>query len=244
MRTFDIHHVTTTPSTQDEVWTAAAGGAPEGYVCVAEEQTAGRGRRGRVWIAPAGGALLVSVLLRIPARVAAGVPFVAGLAALDVLDRQSVHGALKWPNDVLVNGRKIAGILVESRTLAGADDMDVVLGLGMNLSIEAFPPGVVATSLHGIIHATPERDRILQDWLETLAARLAPLEAGDLASVLSAWRERAAGLGRAVSVQTAAGTIEGVAEDVDANGALIVRAADAVHHVLAGDVRLARSAPS
>lgn len=213
-------------------------------MCVADEQTAGRGRRGREWIAPAGDALLVSVLLRLQARIATGTPFVAGLAVLDVLDQWAVHGVLKWPNDVLVNGRKIAGILVESRMLAGANDMAVVLGLGMNLLTEAFPPGIVATSLHQVTDAAPDRDRVLDDWLEMLGARLGDLDTGGLAGVLGAWRERATGLGQPVSVQTAAGALEGVAEDIDAVGALIVRTADAVHHVLAGDVSLLRPPPS
>lgn len=232
--------MTTTSSTQDAVWDAAAGGASEGYVCVADEQTAGRGRHGRAWIAPRGTALLVSVLLRLPARIASGVPFVAGLATLDVLDKRSVRALLKWPNDVLVDGRKVAGILVESRTRPGGSELAVVLGLGMNLRVDAFPAGVIATSVHRLIGAAPDRERILHEWLEALAVRLADLEAAGLSTVLAAWRARAVGLGQAVSVQMASRTIDGIAEDVDENGALIVRTAAGAEHIVAGDVTLLR----
>lgn len=242
-RTFDIHRVTRTSSTQDEVWRESTAGAAEGYVCVAEEQTAGRGRLGREWIAPAGSALLVSVLLRLPTRVASGVPFVAGLAALDVLDGLSVRARLKWPNDVLVHGRKLAGILTESRVSAGVDHLAVVLGLGMNLTVETFPPGIEAISLHRVVGARPDRDRILDGWLGALAVRLAVLENAGLAVVLAAWRERAAGLGDAVSVETMRGKIVGVAEDVADDGTLIVRTAAGPERVLAGDVSILRTAP-
>lgn len=241
-RTFEIHCVTSTPSTQDEVWRHAAAGAPEGYVAVAEEQTAGRGRLGREWIAPAGSSLLVSVLLRVPTGVAAGVPFVAGLAAVDVLDGLSVTAALKWPNDVLVGGRKLAGILTESRLSSGSGHLTVVLGLGMNLTIDDFPAGIEAVSLHRVLGASPDRDRILDDWLRALAVRLAVLEDAGLPVVLAAWRERAAGLGQEVSVQSLQGTIAGVAEDVADDGTLIVRTAAGLERVLAGDVRIVSTA--
>ena len=106
--------VARTRSTQDVVLRAAQDGADEGFCCLAGEQTSGRGRQGREWVAPPGAALLASVLLRRSASVAPGIPFAAGLALVDVLAADyGVTAGLKWPNDVLVDRRKLAGILGE-----------------------------------------------------------------------------------------------------------------------------------
>ena len=149
--------VARTASTQEVVLRAARDGAAEGFTCLAAEQTAGRGRQGRAWVAPAGSALLASVLLRRSPTVAAGIPFAAGLALVDVLAAElGVAAGLKWPNDVLVDGRKLAGILCEVEPAASKGELvAVALGIGVNLTVSGFPEGPEAVSLHTLVARPP-----------------------------------------------------------------------------------------
>lgn len=239
-----VTRVARTRSTQDVVITAAQDGAAEGFACWAGEQTAGRGRQGREWVAPAGSALLVSVLLRRSPAVAAGVPFAAGLAVVDGLARTCDVGArLKWPNDVLVDGRKLAGILTEVEPASSSPgEVAVVLGLGLNLRVAAFPAGATGISLHEVVEDPPGAEVILGAWAEALWPRIAALEEGGIAAVLTDWRRSSVGLGQAVAVETVSGTIRGVALDVADDGALLVESDGQVHRVLAGDVHLSPGA--
>jgi BirA family biotin operon repressor/biotin-[acetyl-CoA-carboxylase] ligase len=197
-----------TPSTQD-----AARGLPLGSVVVADQQTAGRGRLGRRWDAPPGSALLASFVL--PSRPLASLA--AGVAAA-VACGESVR--LKWPNDLLVDGRKLAGILVEQR--GGR----CVVGIGVNLTWA--PPGA------GRLEA--DRDRLL----ERLKAELERWFAADDPEVLAAWRTRSDTLGRRVRVELPGETFEGWAEDVAEDGSLLVDG----RAVTAGDVIHLRAAGS
>jgi BirA family transcriptional regulator, biotin operon repressor / biotin---[acetyl-CoA-carboxylase] ligase len=197
-----------TPSTQD-----AARGLPLGSVVVADQQTAGRGRLGRRWDAPPGSALLASFVL--PSRPLASLA--AGVAAA-VACGESVR--LKWPNDLLVDGRKLAGILVEQR--GGR----CVVGIGVNLTWA--PPGA------GRLEA--DRDRLL----ERLKAELERWFAADDSEVLAAWRTRSDTLGRRVRVELPGETFEGWAEDVAEDGSLLVGG----RAVTAGDVIHLRAAGS
>src|SRR5438270_10426386 len=155
----EIRRVARTSSTQDEVRRAARAGAAEWYCCVADEQTAGRGRLGRSWVAPPGAALLASVLLRPHEAVLTGLPFAAGLAVLDAL--QSTCGLetrLKWPNDVVAAGGKLAGLLVEIEPAAALPERPAaVLGLGLNRTVDRFPDGVAGASLHLLTTSPPSR---------------------------------------------------------------------------------------
>jgi len=223
---------------------AARDGADEGFACLAGEQTAGRGRQGRAWIAPAGAALLASVLLRRSPAVATGVPFAAGLALVDVLSSDyGVAARLKWPNDVLVERRKLAGILSEIEPLASTGDRAAIaLGIGVNLRVDRFPDGVEAVSLHSLVAAPPVAEQLLMLWGAALGARIAALELGGIAAILGDWRDRAAGLGEQVSVAGPSGVVQGLAVDVDEGGALLVEASGRRHRFLAGDVHLASGA--
>ena len=189
-------------STQDVVLRAARDGAQEGFACVAAEQTAGRGRQGREWIAPRGTALLASVLLRRSPSVATGIPFAAGLALIDVLvSGYGVAAGLKWPNDVLVERRKLAGILSEVEPLAaGGDRIAIALGLGVNLGVDRFPDGIEAVSLHTLVANLPAAEELLGAWANALGVRLASLEEGGIGAILGDWRHCAVGLGEPVSV--------------------------------------------
>jgi BirA family transcriptional regulator, biotin operon repressor / biotin---[acetyl-CoA-carboxylase] ligase len=213
----------TVDSTNRYLLQRAAGGAAEGLVAVADEQTAGRGRLGRTWVAPPASALLVSVLLR-PALTAERthlVTLAAGLAALDAIDRLApTPTGLKWPNDIVVDDRKLAGILAEADG-AGA----VVVGMGFNVQPDALPVELrdVATAL------VLDRRGLLVEWLRAYDARLSALE-----DVVADATTRSATLGRRVRVDLAHETFEGTATALTDEGFLVVdgrvvSAGDVVH---------------
>ncbi|MBV8528752.1 MAG: biotin--[acetyl-CoA-carboxylase] ligase [Candidatus Dormibacteraeota bacterium] len=244
-RVFALHEVARTTSTQDVARNAARSGAAEGFCCLAAEQTAGRGRLGRSWVAPPGTAMLASVLLRTPEVAAPGVPFAAGLSLRDaVAETTGVEAQLKWPNDVLIGGRKLAGILVElcSGAPAGAG-VAVIAGAGVNLTVREFPDGIDGVSLHAVTDTVPAPRALLEAWLRHLDARVTALELNGLPGLLGDWRRYAAGLGAAVSVRTPSGVIEGTAVDVRDDGALLIAGRAGVTPVLAGDVQLVQTYP-
>jgi BirA family transcriptional regulator, biotin operon repressor / biotin---[acetyl-CoA-carboxylase] ligase len=232
--------VARTRSTQDVVLRAARQGAREGFSCLAAEQTAGRGRQGREWVAPAGAALLASVLLRRSPSVAAGIPFAAGLAIIDVLAADhGVAARLKWPNDVLVDRRKLAGILSEVEPAASDErGVAIALGLGMNLHVDRFPERFEAVSLHTVVARPPSAEALLIAIGAALGRRIATLERDGIGALLPDWRRLAVGLGERVVVQGPAGSIDGVAVDVGDDGALLVDASGQMHRFLAADVHL------
>ena len=229
-RFHDIRWFERIDSTNRYLLQCAAEGFSEGVVAVADVQTAGRGRLGRAWVAPAGSALLVSVLLRpaLPAERTHLVTLAAGLAALDAIDAlTSVRAGLKWPNDVVVDDRKLAGILAEADG-AGA----VVVGMGCNVQPTALP-----AELRDIATAVPvDRARLLVEWLRAYDARL-----GALDRVVADATARSATLGRRVRVELARDTFEGTAAALTDEGFLVVdgrvvSAGDVVHlrHAAAG----------
>jgi BirA family biotin operon repressor/biotin-[acetyl-CoA-carboxylase] ligase len=227
-------------STNDIAMAAAELGAPEGLVVAANTQSAGRGRAGRSWSSPAGAGLYVSVLLR-PTRqtvplltIAGGVAITEGIHAATGLD-----ATVKWPNDVNVGSRKLAGILAEAGSAAGRVD-HVVLGFGINVRVSAYPADVAvrATSIESELGRPVDRGLVLADCLAALSTRYATLQNGAAAEVIAAWRRRAAAhMGRAVEWDTEGGPRRGVAHDIDAAGALLVRVDDQLVRVVSGEVR-------
>jgi BirA family transcriptional regulator, biotin operon repressor / biotin---[acetyl-CoA-carboxylase] ligase len=232
-------------STNDRAKELAEGGALHGEVVIAETQTAGRGRRGRTWVSPPRKNVYLSVILRpeLPPARAPELTLVASLAVCDALRQAGVDASIKWPNDVLVGGRKIAGILTE---LAAEPDRVhwVVIGLGVNVNArrEDFPEELrdEATSL--LIERGEPSPRAL-----FAAACLTGLEAWvdahaeeGFAPIRAAWRERSSTLGREVVVRADGREIAGIAEDIDEQGALLVRTAAGLERILAGDVQLLR----
>uniref|UniRef100_UPI001867034C biotin--[acetyl-CoA-carboxylase] ligase n=1 Tax=Luteolibacter marinus TaxID=2776705 RepID=UPI001867034C len=184
-----------TGSTNDDVREAARGGAGAGLVIVAGRQESGRGRRGAAWVCPPGEGLAFSVLLR-PAEKKILWPrlsLAAGLAVAEALDRHGVAADVKWPNDVWIDGKKIAGILVE------AGDDHVVVGIGINVGVTAFPPGLgdSATSLALECGDAPELSAVLGVVLSRL--RLwAGMIGADFPTLLDRFRERCALTGRTI----------------------------------------------
>jgi len=234
------------PSTNDLAKELAEQGAAHGEVVVAERQTAGRGRRGRSWSSPAGKNLYLSVVLRpdLPPQRAAELTLVASLAVCDACRQAGVDAAIKWPNDVLVGGRKVAGILTE--LAAEPDEVHwVVVGIGVNLnaSRDDFPDELRETASSLALERGQPVPRalftaallsLLEQWLDRHA------EEG-FAAVRQAWRERSATLGREVRVEAGGAEVGGVAEDLDETGALLVRGEGGLVRVVAGDVRLLRT---
>jgi len=215
-------HLRETDSTNDRARELAAGGAPHGTLVTAAAQTAGRGRQGRVWSAPPGHALLMSLVLRdahplLPLAAAVGV---AGAAGDDA--------RIKWPNDVLLDGRKVAGILAEGRPQEGW----AVLGIGVNVAIRVadLPPELHDTA------ATLGRDPSdVEPFLAELLASLDRALALPAAGVLDAWRARDALTGRAISWSAGTGTAAGI----DGEGRLVVELPDGGRTALdAGEVHL------
>jgi len=236
----EIRIVAETGSTNADLLADARRGEAEGVVLAAEAQSAGRGRMGRQWVAPPRAALMFSVLLR-PAAVPQGrrgwVTLLAGVAvALALRQDAGVDVRLKWPNDLLVNGAKLAGILAEQ-----ADDA-IVVGAGINVSTrrdELPVPGATSLAIEGA--AVTDRNRLLAATLRELE-RWYPAwtsQAGDvrLSGLDSEYRRLSATLGRAVRVSLPGGkTMTGTAEDIDDLGRLVVGSADGPVPVSAGDV--------
>ncbi len=236
---FALRTVGETSSTQDVVREAARSGAEAGFCCLAAAQTAGRGRQDRRWSAPPGSSLLASVLVRAGSAGAGCVPIAAGLALRAAIAATSGTDAqLKWPNDVVVDGRKLAGILCEVEPAAPGAGTAVVVGLGVNLRVAAFPVGVVGVSLHSLVDEPPFPARLLAATLPELAQRLARLPPGGLGPLRAEWMAHAAGLGRPVTATSAAGSVTGCAEEIDEDGALVLRTDAGAVRILAGEVHL------
>jgi BirA family biotin operon repressor/biotin-[acetyl-CoA-carboxylase] ligase len=224
-------------STNRWVLDEARGGAADGLVCVADHQTAGRGRRGRVWNAPPGSSLLVSVLLR-PGLDAGRVHIVtmaAGLALAEAVDEVAgIRALLKWPNDLIVDGRKLAGLLAEADLSATGDAHAVVVGVGCNVDWQDFPPELAETATACNLEAghSVDRSALLDAFLAHFAQRLDHLD-----DVPADYRARLDTLGRRVQVDLGQRVIEGVAVEIDASGQLLVTRDDGEPETIAvGDV--------
>jgi len=217
-----VHH-RLTDSTNERAKQLATAGAPHGTLITADEQTAGRGRQGRVWTAPPRSAVLMSVVLR---ELDERLPLAAAVAIADALP---VEATIKWPNDVWIQGRKVAGILVEGRPQEGW----AVLGVGLNVSTEGFPAELAetATSLR-LAGIEVDTEAVLAGVLRSLDAWLG----APPARVLGAWRERDALKGE--RVRWTGG--EGVAEGIDDSGALRVETTTGLISLDAGEVHLLR----
>lgn len=244
-----IDVVAETGSTNADLADAARAGAPGGTVLVADHQTAGRGRLGRSWTAPPGSGFALSVLLRpeAPLERWTWLPLLAGLAVSDALRQQTgLPAEVKWPNDVLVLGRKLCGVLAERvETDAGPA---VVLGMGVNVHLrEDELPVPTATSVVlaraelGVAGVPVARTPIVSSVLRCLERDLQRWEdvaaVGDPDAVALAYRERCATLGRQVRISLSDGTaVEGLARDVDGHGRLVLQTADGSRTFGAGDV--------
>lgn len=240
---YRVRRVERTGSTNADVLAAAAAGEPEGLVVVAGTQTAGRGRQGRTWESPPGGGLWFTVLVRpdeVPVARFGWLPLLAGVALAEaVQEKAKVEAGLKWPNDLLIEERKCAGILAEATGTGG-----VALGIGLNTNLgeDELPPapaGVRATSLRARTGSAVDNEELLAGVLDRLAVRYAEWRtyAGDAeaSGLRRAYTENCVTIGKPVRAILPGGAeISGLATTVDIDGRLVVgdrpvAAGDVVH---------------
>jgi BirA family biotin operon repressor/biotin-[acetyl-CoA-carboxylase] ligase len=240
-----LHHFETLPSTNAQAFELAQDGALNGEVVIAEAQTAGKGRRGRSWVSPAHKNLSMSVILKpeiSPAR-APEVTLVAAVALAETLNEAGAQALIKWPNDVQLEGRKVAGILTE----LSADTERVhfvVLGIGVNLNTEPgdFPDDLreLATSV-SIMRGQPvPRALFTAALLTKLETWLDAWQEDGFGAVRERWKALSSILGKDVLVRSDSKELRGVAEDIDDAGALLLRVDGRIERVLAGDVEQVR----
>ncbi|HEX3523835.1 MAG TPA: biotin--[acetyl-CoA-carboxylase] ligase [Stellaceae bacterium] len=226
-------------STNDEAKRLAREGAAEGTLLWALEQTAGRGRRGRIWVSPQGN-LYASLILRpdCPASRAAQLGFVAALAIGGALGAPGV--SFKWPNDVLVNGRKVAGVLLEAEMIGRHRPSFVVVGVGVNLATAPQDTEFPATSLLQEGWATVPPRVMLEGFVEHFQMWEMRWRMEGFAPVRAAWLAAAASArGEPIRVRLEAASLHGRFLDMDEDGALLLEAAGERRHVSAGEVFLA-----
>ena len=234
-------------STNDVAATLARGGAHEGTLVVAEEQSRGRGRLGRSWFSPAGSGLWFSIVLRpvMKAENSSTIPLVVALGIADGLEqRYGVKAGLKWPNDVLVAGRKICGILTEAEFVNQRVSF-VVAGIGLNVLTEQgdFPPELtgIATSLKIESDQEISRTGVLACVMEAIEDKYVKLCDRGFSALKKELLRRSLTIGKMTRVMTAKGIVEGVAADFDESGALVLRRDNgSSERIVAGDVAAIR----
>jgi len=227
-------------STNDEAKRLARDGAEEGTLVWALEQTAGRGRHGRGWASPPGN-LYASLILRprSPLDQAAQLGFVAALAVGDALATifpRLEELTYKWPNDVLLHGRKVAGILLESESLQGEDPEFVVVGVGINLASSPTDTPFPATSIAEQDLGRVPPEAALDEFAQHFQAWVRRWREEGFTPVRAAWRARAISLGEPIRVRLDAATLHGRFLDIDQHGALLLETAGELRHISAGEI--------
>jgi len=240
-----IHYFDELDSTQTTARELASAGSAQGTVVIAERQTAGRGRMGRVWHSPAGANLYATIILR-PAMPIAEVPqlsLVAGVAAAEALAREAPGlVALKWPNDIWIRGRKAGGIIAEAMTDAHGALEAVLLGIGLNLNLA---PGEIpaelrerATSLRAELGRPCDRISIAESLCSFLDYRYMEVVADGFGAVRPVWESFSALTGKRVVVVDAGRREAGTVRGIDTDGALLLDTGAQTRRILAGDVSI------
>ncbi len=214
-----------------------------GEALLAEYQSAGKGRRGRTWVAPPGGAICLSLSWTFPAVSPdlGALGLVIGVCALRALRTLGLDGVqLKWPNDLLLEGRKLGGILIEMRAEASGPAC-VVIGLGLNVALgpallkQIAGTGIEATDLNQAGLTAP-RNAVVAALLDSFTAGLAEFGQAGLKPFLAEWKDADALRGRPVSLSGGEGTARGVARGIDVHGALLVETPQGLQRFISGDV--------
>jgi BirA family biotin operon repressor/biotin-[acetyl-CoA-carboxylase] ligase len=239
-----IHHYDRLSSTNDAAKRIARKGGEEKIVIVSETQTRGKGRLGRRWASPKGG-IWLSILLRpkISPKETTKLTFIAATSvAKTIQDTLGLEMEIKWPNDVLIRGRKVCGILVETATRGDTTDF-VIVGVGINANIDraAFPRSLQdsATSLKIELGHRIDRGAFFKSFLHNFEQRYRRFQHGLWDVLLQEWKSLAKFLGKRVEVESFEEVLVGEALDVDEAGALIIRSDDEMlRKIVAGDVRL------
>jgi len=224
-----IHHFDELASTNLRARQIASD-SPNGTIIVAERQLEGRGRMGREWSSPPDG-IYLSMILKpgIPPDHIHRLTLVAGVAAAEVLNELGLKAEIKWPNDILINGKKVCGILTEMDAEMNAVNY-VIIGIGINANtdLDMLPPitRIGATSIKEELGREVDRVAITQNFLERFERHYVTFLTGDLHPVLEYWREHSSTIGRRVKIVTKFRTIVGEAVGIDHDGALIVELDD------------------
>ena len=237
-RRFDIDVLDSCDSTNAVLLARAEAGAPSGTVVIANEQTAGRGRRGRSWFASPGDSLTFSLLWRFPPGTApAGLSLAVGLAVAQAMAEVGAGDtALKWPNDILRNGHKLGGILVE--LLPGAPHAAVV-GIGLNLRLPLAMPDELRAASAALDLPDADPDALYPSLLTRLLERLEQFAAGGFAPMRGEWTARHAFQDAAVVLSADFGAPrQGICRGVDADGALLLESGGRIERILSGEVSL------
>jgi BirA family biotin operon repressor/biotin-[acetyl-CoA-carboxylase] ligase len=239
-----IVHFEETDSTNLRAKILAAAGAPEGTVVIAERQTRGRGRKGRSWFSPDGGGIYISLILRpaMPPGEAPRITLVTGVAAAEaLLSVTPLEARIKWPNDILIKGKKIAGILTEIST--EMDEIDhIVVGVGMNVNLEAGSlDEEIRETATSILIETGEvfpRVKLIRAFLKKFETCYEILLSQGFNPIRERWKELSDSLGRQITVDMIGRTRAGEFIDIDAEGVLILKDDRGEHHrIVSGDIR-------
>jgi len=224
----ELHFHRTLRSTNDEAAALARRGAPEWTLVVADEQTSGRGRAGRAWLTPPGSAIALTILLRpraLPPEAAMGWSALGALAVVEALEAQGADAQIKWPNDVLLGGKKVAGVLAEASWSGEALDY-LVVGVGVNVTPASLPDGArldyPSTYVEAAVGHSIDRHALLADILERVWRWYPRVGSAEL---VEAWERRLAFRGREVWITDEAGsnTHRGVVEGLLPDGRLVLR---------------------
>ncbi len=247
----DYFYYQETDSTNKQARALASSGYPEGTIVVAEMQNDGRGRRGRNWYSPAHQGIYLSIILRpsLPLKELSRVSLVNAVAVAETLETElNLPARIKWPNDILIENRKVAGILSEAVT-----DMDgieyIVTGIGMNINnpLEDFPEDfrTLPTSLLAENQHPVSRIKVLQGLLTRWEKHYFQLLAGDFAATLEKAKSMSLVIGQRLRLDTINGLVEGQAIDIDANGYLLLRDDTGfIHTVMSGEIEILSDSPS
>lgn len=236
----------TLDSTNSEVMRQAKQGAREGLCVIADKQTAGRGRHGRVWASAKDSGLYFSVLLRpkLPPRLMPLITLMTAVSVHDTLLKFAVNADIKWVNDLLVSEKKISGILAEASDIGGGPT--VVVGIGINLTSGNFPPEIsdTATSIEGETGLKPDKALMIERLLDALLANYDLLQSDSGAETIRRlWSERSSyAEGKSVQVRTGGEEFSGITRGIEENGALRIETEDGVIRTIqAGEVEKLRS---
>lgn len=240
----NIHYFGEVDSTNNEAKKLAANGCPEGTIVVAEAQATGRGRLARGWFSPFGKGIWLSVVLRPPfaPMEAAKCTLMAAVGVNRAINAVTGTGCgIKWPNDILWNGRKVVGILTEMSAEMDAINY-VVIGMGINVNIKQqdFPSEIAATatSLAEAAGCQIPRIKLLTSILSELESVYTAVKTSGFAPVLEEWKTQSITLGQQVDVYGIDRNFSGLALDIDADGALLIKTPQGIERVMAGDVSI------
>ncbi|SRR2546426_5642982 len=235
-----VIHLDTAESTNSYAASILSNGIDEGTVVIADEQTAGRGRAGRVWTSEKGKNLTFSIILnpKVPPASIGVISLYAALGVAEAIrDITGMPAECKWPNDVLMGGRKLCGILSDA-SIEGGTLTSVVVGIGLNVNQTDFPPEIrpAPTSLRLAAGKWFDRVSVLSSVLERLESRYADLQSQRFDVIIKAWENMAPMMGSEIKIATHDGGLAGVARGIAEDGGLIVRTNGTDRKVLAGDI--------